>query len=261
MEAQRGASETNPRETGRSCSPRISLIVPAYNEEKYLPALLDSVEAARARYRGEPGDIEVIVADDGSTDGTAALAEARGCRVVRVAARCIAGARNAGARVARGEIVAFVDADSRIHPETFNAIAETMSGDRIVAGMTGVTMERWSAGIAVTYALMVPLVWLTGFDTGVVFCRRADFEALGGYDETLKVAEDVKLLLALRRLGKRTGRRLKRVTRIKAIASARKFDAHGEWHYLRLLILAPYYLSRARRPDSFLDRYWYRPDR
>jgi len=48
--------------------PRISLVIPAYNEEKYLPRLLDSVDAARARFAGR-GDVEVIVADNVSTDG------------------------------------------------------------------------------------------------------------------------------------------------------------------------------------------------
>ena len=46
----------------------------------------------------------------------------------------------------------------------------------VVGGATGVTMERWSVGIALTFAMILPLVWLTGMDTGVVFMRREDFE-------------------------------------------------------------------------------------
>ena len=123
----------------------ISLIVPAFNEARYLPRLLDSVERALDAYHGPRTDVEIVVADDGSTDGTAAVAAARGCSVVPAGARSIAGARNAGARAARGEVLAFVDADSLVHPETFNGVEAALASPRTIGGSTGVTMERWSA--------------------------------------------------------------------------------------------------------------------
>ncbi|UCC49033.1 MAG: glycosyltransferase, partial [Gemmatimonadota bacterium] len=107
--------------------PRLSLIVPAYNEQEYLPRLLDTVDVARERYQGGPEAIEVVVVDNLSTDRTEEMARARGCRVVRVERRVIAAARNGGAHAARGEVLAFVDADSRIHPETFNAIDRALA--------------------------------------------------------------------------------------------------------------------------------------
>ena len=62
--------------------PRISLVIPAHNEESYLPDLLDTVDLARARYSAGPDEIEVVVADNASSDRTAEIARARGCRVV-----------------------------------------------------------------------------------------------------------------------------------------------------------------------------------
>jgi glycosyltransferase involved in cell wall biosynthesis len=240
--------------------PQISLVIPAYNEERYLPRLLDSVDAARAGF-GAPSAVEVIVADNDSTDRTAALAAARGCRVVAVQRRCIAAARNGGARLAVGELLAFVDADSRIHPATFEAIAGLLQRGDVVGGATGVTLERWSLGLALTYAMIVPMVWLTGMDTGVVFCRRADFDTVGGYDQSLRLAEDVAFLLALRRLGRARGQRLVRARWAKAVASTRKFDQYGDWHYFSLLLRAPILLLRRRRFDRLADHYWYQPDR
>ena len=117
----------------------------------------------------------MIVADNGSTDDTGAIALARGCRVATVSKRIIGASRNGGAAVATAPILCFVDADMQIHPDTFNAIARAMADPRFVGGATGVTMERWSVGIALTYAMILPLVWLTNMDTGVVFMRRADF--------------------------------------------------------------------------------------
>jgi glycosyltransferase involved in cell wall biosynthesis len=242
--------------------PRFSLVIPAWNEEALLARLLDTVEVARSRYRLGPGAVEVIVADNASTDRTAAVARDHGCTVVRVEKRSIAVARNGGARAARGEVVAFVDADMRIHPETFNAIDAALETGRYVGGATGVRLERWSLGILVTWLLLIPWVVLLRMDTGVVFTRREDFERVGGYEERRSFAEDVALLIALKRLGRSRGQTLARVTSAKALASMRKFDRHGDWHYFWLF--AHLGLLMLRKPEALTElvrRYWYEDER
>lgn len=238
--------------------PRIALVIPAYNEEKYLPRLLASVAAARARYRHGIEAVEVVVADNGSTDSTAEVARVRGCVVAPVAKRVIAASRNGGARASHGEILAFVDADSQIHPETFNAIEASLADSRVIGGATGVTMERWSIGIGLVYLVMLPLVKIARIDTGVVFCRRTDFEEVGGYNEDRLIAEDVQFLLDLKRLGRRRRQRFERIRGAKAIASTRKFDRHGDWHYVTgMLGMAWALLFSRRRLDRWIRTYWY----
>ena len=237
---------------------QVSVVIPAFNEEALLPRLLETLSTAAGRYVGGPEKIEVIVADNLSTDSTAALATAHGCRVVRVEKRTIAAARNGGAKAALGQVFCFVDADTQVHPETFNSIERALKNGDVVAGATGVQPERWSLGIAMTWAVMLPGVWLTGMDTGVVFCQRADLDAVGGYDENLHCAEDVKFLFALKRLGWRTKRRLCRLRATQAVVSMRKFDEHGDWHHLTFMarmtwnkIFAPQRFEKAVRD------YWY----
>ena len=246
-------------------TPRFSLIVPAHNEAALLPALLDSVETARRQYRGVEGlggrdAIEVIVADNASTDMTAVIAREGGCRVVLVEKRAIAAARNGGASIARGEIVCFIDADSRIHPTTFNAIEQTLASGRVIVGATGVKPDRWSLGLFATWLCAAPVALLMGFDAGVVFCRRADFEAVGGYDESLTYAEDIQFLVDLKRLGRRDGRkqRFARARGAQAVTSTRKFDKHGDWHYFfRMPRVAFWMLIDKSRVEKFTKAYWY----
>jgi len=238
-------------------TPRISLCIPAYNEEQFLPRLLDSVDAARAKFSRGAGAIEVIVADNASTDRTAEIARERGCAVVPVEKRIIAASRNGAARVATGEIIAFVDADIRIHPDTFNRMDEAMATGRYALGATRITMERWSLGIACTFYLLVPMVRLMGVDGGVVFCRREDFHAVGGYDETKRVAEDVDLLLRVKKCGRTRGQRCVRLVGVKAIASCRKFDDHGEWHMLTAPFGILWDVIRGRGMNRRIDRFWY----
>ena len=234
-----------------------SVIVPAYNEEHYLPRLLASIERARQRAPGGPASVEVIVADNVSTDATAAVAAAYGCRVVRVETRCIAAVRNGGARAARGEVLCFIDADSAMHVDTFAGLAESMRVGRCGCGATGIFMERWSLGIATAWALMIPWVWLAGIDTGVVFCRRADFDAVGGYDESMQFAEDIHFYMRIKRFVGKRGERFGRLGAWKALGSTRKFDLHGDWHYARMIVTLPWLLLRRGAAAGFAKRYWY----
>ena len=239
-------------------TPRFSLVIPAYNEANWLPALLDSVDAARARYRGGMHAIEVIVANNASTDDTAGIAETRGCRVAHVERRLIAAARPGGAAMALGEIVCFIDADSRIHPNTFNAIEDVMARGDAMVGATGVRPERWSIGIFCTWLLAVPLVYLMNMDAGVVFCRRRDFEAVGGYNEGFEFAEDVQLLADLKRLGRTRGQRFARARGAITITSSRKFDKHGDWHFLIMpLRIGFWMLFNQKRMRRETRAYWY----
>jgi glycosyltransferase involved in cell wall biosynthesis len=238
--------------------PAISLVIPAYNEAKCLPRLLDSIDAARDRFAGGRDAIEVIVADNSSTDDTAAIARARGCQVAPVTRRRIGAARNGGAALATAPILCFCDADMRIHPDSFTAIAAAITDPKVIGGATGVTLDRWSAGIALTFAMLLPLVWTTGMDTGVVFMRREDFERLGGYSEERHFAEDVDFLWKLIRLGGRRGQRLRRLKRVKAIASTRKFDRYGDWHYFWMmprLALGTFVPRASDHPTA--RKYWY----
>lgn len=254
------ASDTIDVKMGSANPPtcRFSLVIPAYNEERLLPALLQTITAARERYRFGADAVQVIVADNASTDSTAAVAESFGCEVVRVEERCIATVRNGGARNAVGEVLAFVDADSEIHPDTFNAIEDALDTGRVVAGATGVRLDRMSPGIAATYALLMPFVWAMRMDTGVVFCRREDFKTIGGYDERRSFGEDVQLLFDLKRAGREHGQKLTRLRSVKAVTSTRKFDTFGDWHYFtELRRLLPLMVHSPGATSEFAERFWY----
>jgi glycosyltransferase involved in cell wall biosynthesis len=240
-------------------APRLSLVVPAFNEAALLPRLLGTVAVARSRYVHGPDRIEVVVADNASTDDTAAIARAHGCRVAPVERHVIAAVRNGGAALARGSLLAFVDADMQVHPGTFNAIDAALCDARIIGGASGITAERWSPGIVFGYyCVFLPLARAAGVEAGVAFCRRRDWEAVGGYDERLRFAEDVDFLWRLRRLGRTRRQRLIRLRGVKAVYSTRKFDQHGDWHIIsqggRLLLGL---LAHRPTADRIVERYWY----
>ena len=204
--------------------PTLSFVVPAYNEERLLGATLESIHAA-ARPLGIA--YEIVVADDASTDATAAIAEAAGARVVGVENRKISATRNAGAKAAAGERLIFVDADTRVNPAVVAAAMRAMD-QGIVGGGAGVGLDgdapRWGRIlVALTAFVMRNLNLAAGC---FVYCTREAFEAVGGFDERHYAAEEVVISRALQRQGRFV------VLREAVVTSPRKLYLHTPWSML-----------------------------
>ena len=178
----------------------LSFIVPAYNEELELPATIAAIKAAAGKI---DNGYEIIVADDASTDATAEIARQAGAHVVSISRRQIAAARNAGARVARGDVLLFVDADTRI------------TRDHIIGALDSLTAGYAGGGARVAVDGVVPLwgqVFLKIFCAiyfaanlgagAFLFTTRENFERIRGFNEQLFVGEEVYFSLALRKLGR-----------------------------------------------------------
>jgi hypothetical protein len=99
---------------------------------------------------------------------------------------------------------------------------------------------------------------LMGIDSGVVFCRRADFVEVGGYRSDLLVGEDVEFLWRLKLHARRQGRDLVRLKGVETITSTRKFDRYGHWRFMAALVgLAFHRLISPRRYRRQVQQYWY----
>ena len=127
---------------------KISVVIPAFNEEKLLGATLRSIQEAGAAFADLGWTMEIVVCDNNSTDATAALARAAGARVVFEPVNQIARARNTGAAAADGDWLIFVDADSRPGRELFAQVAAAIQSGRCLAAAApcawiSATSGRW----------------------------------------------------------------------------------------------------------------------
>ena len=230
----------------------ISFCIPAHDEEQLLPGTIAAIsEAARALSL----NFEIVVADDGSTDGTADAAVAAGARVVRIERRLISAARNAAARAARGDIIIFVDADTRIHAAAVSqAIAVLRSGC-----VGGGALIRFDGRVPIWAILILEWMSLTyrlvNFPAGAfMFCTRDAFKQSGGFDERFFAKEEVLFAMALKRVGRF------RLIQDRVLTSGRKLRTYalGEWFGIfgRLALKGP----RAMSSREGLDP-WYGPRR
>ncbi|MGH3199748.1 MAG: TIGR04283 family arsenosugar biosynthesis glycosyltransferase [Streptosporangiaceae bacterium] len=232
---------------GTSGGVSVSIVVPVLNEAA-------AITTGLARLRHDLPGCELVVADGGSTDGTAELA-APLARVIR----CESGRAaqmNAGARHASGEVLWFIHADTRVDPGALGQIAEALADPATVGG--GLTLRFDQSSFALRYVAWTSnlrarfLHWV--FGDQAMFIRRSVFDALGGFPG-LPLMEDLEMSRRLRRTGRLA------VLPATATTSARRFTEHGTWRtlafmqYLKLL----YFLGAD--PQRISDRYQAGPPR
>ncbi|MEN8169081.1 MAG: glycosyltransferase [Pseudomonadota bacterium] len=230
-----------------------SIIVPAYNEEKWLPLTLESLHLAMGNIELSG---EIIVVDNNSSDATASVAEQAGARVVFEPVNQISRARNAGAKVAMGKYFVFVDADTLISTELLSRALDNLSGNCCGGGVRVKFdhVERFSvrAGLAFWNGVSRRLRWAAGC---FVYARREGFEVVGGFSEQVYASEEIWFSRALRRWGKGQQLQFCIIDEYSAVSSRRKLEWFSTWQQINLLLmclLLPFFV-RYKKLCSF----WY----
>jgi GT2 family glycosyltransferase len=224
----------------------LSFVVPAYNEEVELPATLCAIRSA-----AKDRQYEIVVVDDASTDATAKVAQDAGARVVSINRRQIAAVRNAGARAVQGDILFFVDADTRINQKhvkgAIDALDHGFSGGGARVAIEG-AIPLWSR---VCLKAFCELYFALNFAAGAfLFTTRANFNAVGGFDEKLFIGEEVYLSVALRKLGRF------RILSEPIVTSGRKLRMYSTWEILKHLSRVLLFGPRIARSRAGLE-IWY----
>jgi glycosyltransferase involved in cell wall biosynthesis len=205
-----------------------SFILPAHDEAPLLGATLEALHAA-ASVCGLP--YECIVVDDASTDDTAAIAIAHGARVVPVAFRHIAATRNAGAAAAQGTRLCFIDADTHVNTDVLRAAMAALDAGAVGGGCAVRLDGEVRFGLRVFLAVtMQAFRWLRVTPGCFVFCTRAAFDAVGGFDTRYYAAEDVAFGRALANVGRVA------ILREHVLTSNRKLRTFGVVDHLRLIL-------------------------
>ncbi len=236
---------SQPEESPRR--PKVSVVIPAFNEERLLPATLEAVREASRGFEDRGWDHEWIVCDNNSTDRTAEIAAAAGARVVFEPVNQIGRARNAGARVATGDWILFVDADSRPTRELFaDAVAAASRRDLIAIGST-LRLDGGGLSAAIAAEGWNLLSRLGRLLAGsFIMVDRAAFEAIGGFSLEFYAGEELDLVRRLKSHGKRDQRRIVVLHQHPLETSARKVRLYGPLETLGFLLRAVF------RPGSIL---------
>jgi|AntAceMinimDraft_18_1070375.scaffolds.fasta_scaffold07565_3 glycosyltransferase involved in cell wall biosynthesis len=208
----------------------ISIIIPTLNEEKYLPKLLRSVKE-----QNFDGDLEIIVADANSKDKTREIAQEFGCKIVQ--GGYLSKGRNEGAKVAKGDILLFIDADI-VLPKDFLSKAMKEFLNRKLDGACFLFQllednfwQKLLFNIFYNFPVQIfSRIWPHG--SMVFLIKKKNHEEINGFDEEIIFLEDIEYV---RRLSKRL--RYKMIKSTKIFASPRRFEEDG-WitAYLKCLI-------------------------
>jgi glycosyltransferase involved in cell wall biosynthesis len=215
----------------------ISIAIPAFNEEKLLPATLAAVAEAGAAFTGRGWEMEVVVCDNNSTDSTGEIAKAAKARVVFEKENQISRSRNAAGHAAKGEWIVFVDADSTPSERLFAATADLMEQAEVIGGGAVVT-----AGVLPFWGRMGLGTWncisrVFKLPAGsYIFCRAKDFRELEGFSTKLYAAEEIEFGLRLRRRAWRQSQRVRIIRHPPLLTSNRRIQA--PWAMLAFVLTA-----------------------
>jgi glycosyltransferase involved in cell wall biosynthesis len=221
-----------PRKARPSPTRMISVIIPAHNEEAYLRRTL--VALRRQNY----GWFEIVVVANGCTDRTAEIARGICQRVIVLSQKSLGVARNLGARMARGELLLFLDADTTLEPMALRRIAQDFS-IRDAAGTLQGRPDSDRLACRLIYALknFVHRWSLHPGSSGVILCWKEHFLRVGGFDEGLEVRENSDLIKRLRRFG-----RYRYIGDVSATTSMRRYEQRGVgrvvWLWCKLWLLS-----------------------
>jgi glycosyltransferase involved in cell wall biosynthesis len=215
---------------------RVSVIIPAFNEERLLGESLRQVNAAMTAFARRNWDAELIVCDNNSTDRTAEVARAAGATVVFEPVNQIGRARNHGAEAATGNWLIFIDADSHPSAELFADVAAQIETGRCLAGGSTIRLEEgYPAGTLITQLWNVAsraLRWVAG---SFIFCETAAFRKLGGFNVNLYASEEIELSKRLKKLARAERKRIVIVHRHPIVTSARKLRLYTPREHLTFL--------------------------
>jgi rSAM/selenodomain-associated transferase 2 len=223
-------------------APDLSIVVPALDEAAGIGAHLEALQPLRAR------GCEVVVVDGGSRDATLEIARPLADAVLS-APRGRARQLNAGARAARGELLLFLHADTRLPSGAAEAVRAALRG--------GHDWGRFDVDIAGRHPLLRVVArlmsWrsrLTGIATGdqAIFVRRSRFEAAGGFPE-IPLMEDVAFSAALRRAAPPA------CLRLRAVTSGRRWESRGVLRTILLMWRLRLLFWLGRDPTSLARRY------
>lgn len=233
---------------------RYSVIIPAYNEESFLPGTLAGLKSAMATVQ-LPG--EIIVVDNDSTDNTAEIARKSGAKVFFEPFRQIAKARNSGARNAKGTLLVFLDADTFIPPPLLRQ-ALSLLKDGMTCG--GGTLLKFDSELPFLADKLVKFWnWLSRTNKlaagSFIFCLAQAFSETGGFDEKTFAGEEVFLSRRLKSWGEKHNMLFTILEEHPVVTSGRKFHWYSSLQISLLLLLFTFFpfALRSRR----LCRFWY----
>ena len=227
-----------------------SIVIPARNEEKYLPECVEAISRAKKDYQ-----LEIIVVVNRSTDKTEELARELSCRVTHSEAKNLSSIRNKGAELASGKYLITIDADSRMSEGMLVEIDKELSSEKYVGGGVLMFPERWSLGIILTGVMLLPVALRDLISGGLFFTKLDYFRAVGGFNEELVSAEDIDFARRLKAYGKTKGLKFKNLWRAHIVTSCRKFDRFGDWYF----VLRPWLIWKGLRgrDRALADKVWY----
>jgi glycosyltransferase involved in cell wall biosynthesis len=226
----------------------LSVVIPAFNEERLLPATLTALHQSLESFHQRAWASEIIVCDNNSSDRTPEIARAHGARVVFEPINMIGRARNAGAAVANGQWILFLDADSIPSPALLTLVLQAIESSRVFAGGSTIRLDEGPPSAHFATGVWNLISRLGRLPAGSFIFVEADaFREVGGFSLKQYAGEEIDLARRLKKSARARGRSLAILSGAPLVTSARKVRLYKPWEIASFMIRAVF------RPKSTMS--------
>jgi len=210
---------------------KLSVIIPAHNEEKFIEGCLASIKQAEAELEST---VEIVVCLNRCTDGTEQIARKFGAIIVVEDEKNLSRIRNVAVAATSGDVVVTIDADSRMSSNMLKEVSRLLSTGRYIGGGTRIHPDRFSLGIFISGLIIFYYAFKFGLKSaGLFWFRKKDFDAIDGFNEKLVSLEDLDFANRLAAYGKTKNLKYGTAWNAAITTSCRKFDKFGDWYFVK----------------------------
>ena len=246
----------------------LSVVVPSYNEEKFLPLTIKKLVDAIGNLEINESEWEIIVCDNNSSDRTSQIATQLGAKVVFEPDNQISKARNRGASIAKGEWLLFIDADTYPNEHLMKEVLEIIREDELIGCGVTVSVEGGSTFNKLRMERLNPLFRMLKISGGAfLLSKKSGFNEINGFSNGLYAYEEFDFILRLKRHGKTINKGFEILYQNPVITSGRKGEISFPSitrmvlsNFFAIIMFLLYYILPTRvvqKMGKKLLKYWY----
>lgn len=238
----------------------LSIVIPAYNEEQYLPGLLASLQIAQKFLVEQLGILsEVLVVNNDSTDQTKQVALSYRATVIDYKIRNISAVRNAGIAKSRFDYIVMIDADCIFPKDGLVQIYKNLNEDDIIGGALNVQVLSSKKSIQILAVIVQFIVMhISGISGAMFFFKKEAAQSIGGFSESHLIAEDSVFALQMKKYAKKNS---KKFIFLKSVLIKTKYRKESSMHLILPAVQQLLFSFMGKKQSMESLKYWYKPER
>ncbi len=235
---------------------KISIIIPAHNEEEYIEICIKSILKSAKLIKNQ---IEIIVVLNRCNDNTENICKQYKIKTIKNNFKNLSKIRNHWIKSSSWKLIITIDADNIISENMLPEIIKQVKTKKIIGWWVLIKPERNSPWIFFTNIFLKFYLSIRWISAGLFWFKRKYFDKIWWFNEKLLIIEDLDFAIRLKKYANKIWKKYKTIKKAYIITSCRKFDYYWDWHWFRFILLKPIKSIKILKwkDKKFINKYFY----